>query len=97
MRAEINPVDYQFKLNFLWSEAGKKKKHGHFKATSSDDIQPQKRKRIFNLKSRANRECANQGAGRCRLYLMMDFNQYKCFEIDTKHFLANIAKFSLPR
>lgn len=63
MKDEVNPADYQSRLDLLWSEAGKRTKRGRSKSTLSDDNKPQKRRRvrIFNSKSRANRDRAEWG------------------------------------
>lgn len=55
MKAGVNPAAYQSRLEFLWLETGEKTKTEQFNTTSSDYDQPQKRRRIFNSKSRANR------------------------------------------
>lgn len=62
-KAGVDPAAYQYRLELLWSEAPKKTKSGPYNAIPSDCDQPQKRRRIFNSKSRANRDRKENGAG----------------------------------
>lgn len=55
-KAGVDPAAYQCKLELLWTEARKEAKSGQSDAILSDPDQPQKRRRIFNSKSRANRD-----------------------------------------